>query len=251
MSSMQNTYLLQIILLVFIFSSGVKSFPVKSGNTQKQPYGNYYRSLRDETNDSLKCRVFSCRNVKTDTMVFTGEAVYNKITSGRSGEQFWIRSENFYIVSLYLREKDIIKITKQAKNDSLKSFISGEKVHQDIIFSEFPKAVVLNFRNTCPAIKIREDFATNIRDFISLNGIDVKMFLNYINMVKQKFEDGDEIILYFSGNGRISTIVDSQELPFIENKKLAHTILGIWVGKEKLSGMNPGLLTEVGLFLNR
>jgi len=230
-------------IMILVFLGILVHAPVKSFNIQNQQLRKIYSSYKEK--DSSNYRVFSCKNVPTNVLIFAGQTNYAKVTSGLSGNQFWFKSENMYDVSLYLSKMDIEKINEVLRKKSLEDLIAGDKVHQDIVYGSFPKAIVLKFGNSFPSLRVRDDIAQNIKNVININSPDVKMFLNYTNFVIQEFKEDDEIIIYFLGDGRISTTVCNQELPIVQNKMLARIILGIWVGKDKLSSKNPGLLTSI------
>lgn|GEM_PF-5298899 len=202
------------------------------------------QTIGQDDSKSIVRRAFKFEGKKPDTLVFTGQADHQKISSTRTQTQFSVSIQTLYSVSLYLDENGGRKIFEPIKWDELSSVLKGPKVHRDILSADFPKAVVLAFSNTQSARTVRNDFIEHLGKVIRVDAVEVLRFLNCVSYVKKEFLPKDEIIIRILDNKKIVMTTCGQDLPEIESEPLSRAILSIWIGRNKLSANESGLLSR-------
>lgn len=179
------------------------------------------------------------------TLVRTGDATRDKLMSaGGDSSGFSFSTREMYSVILYLDEAGARKAFAPFKGKSIDSLIQDGAIHQAVLDGEFPKMIVISFTYKRTAREVREDLAE-----VAGRGLSKKSeFGKLVGYFRKDLNLGDEAVIRF-GPDKVMVTIAGEAMPDIPGRDFARALLGVWVGKDKMSGERGGLLSDAGSLL--
>jgi hypothetical protein len=196
-----------------------------------------------------------------ESLVRTGRADYNRVEEGDiqgfsvatgpggkvtgAGADRRKKVSKLYDVSLFVDETGARQAFGRWKAKDLAKHLGKPEIHEAVLAGSFDRLLLLRFSRARSAREMRQDFAESLGARIGLSEPGVDEFMKCIG---RDFVAGSEIVLR-SRAGTLGVEVAGAPCADLSNPALSRAVLGIWVGKDTLSGRPDGLLAAAGTLM--
>lgn len=147
-----------------------------------------------------------------------------------------------YDVTLYLDEGGARSALARFKARDLPKQLAKDKLHKAVLEGDFSKIVVLSFSEPWKAAEIKEAFSDALRAWGDPGKEDLETCL------ARDFKAGDEVVIQAPARAKVTLLAGGEPCE-IPSPGFDRILLGIWIGRDKLSERPDGLLSEAAPLL--
>jgi hypothetical protein len=200
-----------------------------------------------------------------EALVRTGRASYTRLEEGEEIQSFSFTTDasgkllsagaerpktvkQLYDVTLFLDEAGARQALAKWKAKDLRKQLGRNDIHEAVLAGAFDKLVLVTFSRPWSAQELRQDFVESLGARTSL---DDPAVVDFTKCVARDFKAGDEMVIRVSQKGALLVTAGSDSCAEIASLPLSRAVLGIWIGKQGLSGQPGGLLSAAGPLMKR
>ena len=161
----------------------------------------------------------------------TVPAVAQEIAEPKTGVKFAAKDGDGSLLGVGLRTKTMLKVKVYAiglyaADTAIAGPLKGKagtlELYTQLVNSDFQKKVVMKFVRDVSASQIRDAFRESLKN----TGPRMEEWLAYFNDIRS----GQEIVIAWVPSAGLETKVAGTDKPVINDKGLASSVFGIWLG---------------------
>jgi hypothetical protein len=152
-----------------------------------------------------------------------------------------------YDVALYIDEDGARSALTSFRGKKLAKLLGKSEFHDAVRTGNFAKAILIHFAAPQRVSGIKEDFAANLSEA----GVVKEDVAALLACLKKDFVAGAELTLAMPNPRTVTILEADQACGEVQSESLSRGLLGLWLGKKKLSAQPDGLLARVEPLLAR